>query len=353
MQPLAVILGCSGLVLTAEEKTFFRDANPWAFILFSRNVETPAQVTRLCAELREAVGRHCLIFVDQEGGRVQRLKAPHWNAYPSGAKFAALYQRDANKGLEACYLSYRLIADDLRGVGITANCAPVLDLPQPDADPIISDRAFGTNTAQIISLAHASMAGLMAGGVAPVIKHIPGHGRATVDSHKALPKISATFQTLSETDFVPFQSLSDAPMAMTAHAVYHYSTDEAVTVSPKAFKVLIRDAIGYDGLVMTDDLDMKALSGDLVRKTELSLAAGCDIALQCSGQIDAMVKVAKGAKPLSGKALLRANIAELCVGEPNELPRDAAQARLSTLMDEVADIDIDIARAPMSLVESA
>jgi len=350
MAPLAVILGCSGPVLTAEERRFFRDANPWAFILFSRNVETPAQVGRLCEDLRAAVGRNCLIFVDQEGGRVQRLKAPHWNVYPSGAKFAALYERDVVKGLEACYLSYRLIADDLREVGITANCAPVMDLPQADADPIISDRAFGTKTKQIIDLSHSAMAGLMVGGVAPVIKHIPGHGRATVDSHKALPKIDASLQILNQTDFVPFKSLNDAPMAMTAHAVYSCTSPDAVTVSKTAFKRLIRNAIGYDGLVMTDDLDMKALTGDLVRKTEQSLAAGCDIALQCSGQMDAMVKVAKGGKALAGKALERAAIAELCAAKPRNLPRDAAQARLSTLMEEVADIDI--ARAPMSLVES-
>ncbi len=350
MAPLAVIVGCSGPVLTAEEHAFFRDANPWAFILFSRNIENPPQVRKLCADLRQSVGRDCLIFVDQEGGRVQRLKPPHWNAYPSGAKFAALYERNASHGREACFLSYRLIADDLRHVGISANCAPVLDLPQPDADPIISDRAFGTDTAQIIDLAHASMAGLMSGGVVPVIKHIPGHGRATVDSHKALPKITASFETLRETDFVPFKSLSDAPMAMTAHAVYSCSAQSAVTVSPKAFKHLIRDEIGYDGLVMTDDLDMKALTGNLTRKTEQSLAAGCDIALQCSGQIAAMVQVAKGAKPLRGKALERAVIAQYCVGDMAELAREAAQARLSTLMDKVADIDI--ARAPMSLVES-
>ncbi len=350
MSPLAIIIGCSGPVLTAEERIFFRDANPWGFILFSRNVESPAQVSRLCSDLREAVGRDCLIFVDQEGGRVQRLTAPHWNAYPSGAKLAARYERNHSKGLEACFLSYRLIADDLRRVGITADCAPVLDLPQPDADPIISDRAFGTHTQQIIELAHASMAGLMNGGVAPVIKHIPGHGRARVDSHKALPKIDVDFARLSETDFVPFKALNDAPIAMTAHAVYACSTNKAVTVSPKAFNTLIRGAIGYDGLVMTDDLDMKALSGGLVKKTEQSLSAGCDIALQCSGQIDAMVKVAKGAKPLSGKALERAQIAQLCAGDVAEFAPCSARQRLSTLMDEVADIDI--ARAPMSLVES-
>ncbi|MEP1230353.1 MAG: beta-N-acetylhexosaminidase [Litorimonas sp.] len=350
MAPLAVIVGCSGPVLTAEERVFFRDANPWGFILFSRNVETPSQVSRLCAGLREAVGRDCLIFVDQEVGRVQRLKAPHWKAYPSGAKLAALYQRDAGQGLEACYLSYRLIADDLRSVGITANCAPVLDLPQPDADPIISDRAFGTNTPQIIDLAHASMAGLMKGGVVPVVKHIPGHGRARVDSHKALPKIDENFSQLCQTDFVPFKQLNDAPMAMTAHAVYSCTSGEAITVSPKAFDTLIRAEIGYDGLVMTDDLDMKALSGNLVRKTEQSLAAGCDIALQCSGQIDAMVKVAKGARPLIGKALERAKIAQNCTDYASEFEREAAEVKLSTLMQGVADVDI--ARAPMSLVES-
>lgn len=351
MAPLAIILGCSGPVLTEDEKVFFKDANPWGFILFSRNVETPAQLYQLCADLRATVGRDCLIFTDQEGGRVQRLKAPHWRAFPPAAKFAGLYTRNRSAARRACYLSYRLIADDLRRAGINADCAPVLDLPQIGADPIISDRAFGTNTAQIIDLAHCAMAGLMSGGVAPVIKHIPGHGRATVDSHKALPRISESFEVLAKTDFVPFALFKDAPMAMTAHAVYTAASEEALTVSPKAFTQIIRERIGYDGLVMSDDLDMKALSGDLTTRTERALAAGCDIALQCSGQLSAMVKVASGASALTGKAAQRAHIAQYCAGQPTDFNRDDAEFVFDKVMEGAADIDI--ARAPMSLVESS
>ncbi|MEM7729977.1 MAG: beta-N-acetylhexosaminidase [Pseudomonadota bacterium] len=311
--PVAAILGLSGPRLTANEKAFFRDVDPWAFILFSRNVESPSQVERLCGELRHAVGREALIFVDQEGGRVQRLKAPHWRAYPTGAAYAAIHADDPGRGRRAVWLGHRLIADDLRAVGITADCAPVLDLPQPGADPIISDRALGDDVTGIVDLAHAAMSGLMAGGVAPVVKHIPGHGRATVDSHLALPQIDALLEELTDTDFVPFRRLADAPMAMTAHAVYSQADDRPVTTSPKALQRLIRERIGFDGLLMSDDLDMKALTGNsLVHKTRDALAAGCDVALQCSGQLPDMVEVANGASPLSGRALERAQVAELC-----------------------------------------
>lgn len=333
MSELAVILGLSGPKLTSAERAFFRDANPWGFILFSRNIENPLQVKRLTADIRDTVGRNCLIFIDQEGGRVQRLKAPHWQPYPSGAVFQNLYKENERKAKRAAYLSYRLIADDLRAVGITANCAPVLDLPQKKADPIISDRAFGTQSVQVIDIAHAAMAGLMNGGVAPVIKHIPGHGRAKVDSHKALPRIKVTRQTLERTDFIPFRALSDAPMAMTAHAVYECNSRSAVTVSRKSLTELIRAAIGFNGLVMSDDLDMKALSGDLTRKTERALAAGCDIALQCSGKLVDMVRVAKGAKYLEGRAKNRAQVADYCAEHITEFDRDFAQAEFDILLE--------------------
>ncbi len=335
MSALAVILGLSGPVLTESERAFFRDANPWAFILFKRNVETPNQVKKLCQDLRNCVGRNCLIFVDQEGGRVQRLRSPQWPDYPAASKFGELYKSDPKEGNRASFLAYRLIADDLRAVGITADCAPVLDLPQPGADPIISDRAFATNVEPIIDMAHACMAGLMTGGVAPVIKHIPGHGRANVDSHKALPKISAPRQVLEKTDFKPFQALNDAPMAMTAHAVYEHHSKTAVTVSKSALTTLIRDAIGFDGLVMSDDLDMKALSGTLTRKTERALDAGCDIALQCSGKLPDMVKVVKGAKALSGDAERRAIIAETCAEYVTPFDRKEAELEFGELLKQV------------------
>ncbi|WP_051279083.1 beta-N-acetylhexosaminidase [Hellea balneolensis] len=338
MSALAVILGLSGPKLTAAERVFFRDANPWGFILFSRNVETPEQVYRLTEELREAVGRNCLIFIDQEGGRVQRLRPPHWRSFPPGAAFQYLYSMEEPLGKRAAYLSYRLIADDLRNVGITADCAPVLDLPQKSADPIISDRAFGNKTAPIIDIANAAMAGLMCGGVAPVIKHIPGHGRATVDSHKELPKIKTSRQTLERTDFIPFRALSDAPMAMTAHAVYECSSRSAVTVSKKSMTELVRAAIGFNGLVMSDDLDMKALKGGLKRKTERALAAGCDIALQCSGKLPDMVNVAKGAKLLDGRAEGRALIAEHCADHIKPFDRASVEREFDELISLVPEL---------------
>ena len=336
MGTLAVILGMSGLTLTQEEKAFFKQANPWAFILFSRNVESPEQVSKLCFELRSVVGRDCLIFVDQEGGRVQRLKAPHWPAYPPASKFGKLYTANKTLGRRASFLAYRLIADDLRAVGITADCAPVLDIPQKEADPIISDRAFATSTSPIIDMAHGCMAGLMMGGVAPVVKHIPGHGRATVDSHKALPVISTSQATLKKSDFLTFKALNDAPMAMTAHAVYTDCSKTAVTISKTALRKLIREEIGFEGLVMSDDLDMKALKGSLTKKTEQALNAGCDIALQCSGKLQDMEKVANGAQVLSGKALERAIIADTCATHVQAFDKDAGLAEFNTLMKRVA-----------------
>ena len=335
MPALAAILGLNGPVLSDSERAFFRDADPWAFILFRRNVETPHQVSALCAELRDAVGRDALVFVDQEGGRVQRLTEPHWRRYPTGATYAAVHRDDPAAGRRAAWLGHRLIADDLRAVGITADCAPVLDLPQPGADPIISDRAYGETVERIVDLAHAATAGLMVGGVAPVIKHIPGHGRATVDSHLALPRIEADADTLDATDYAPFKRLALAPMAMTAHAVFTAVEDEVVTLSRRAILEVIRTRIGFDGLLMSDDLDMKALTGnDLAAKTTACLDAGCDVALQCSGKLADMVRVAKGARALTGKALERARVAELCAGEAETFDRAAAEAEFDRLLEE-------------------
>ena len=330
--PLSCIIGLRDKRLKKTESVFLRDANPWGVILFGRNVESPDQLRALTSDIRDAMGRNTLIFIDQEGGRVQRMRAPNWRAFPSGDDYARIYRGNREDGLRACYLGHRLIADDLRAVGITSDCAPVLDLPQPGADPIISDRALGNCVEDIVDMAHAAMAGLMSGGVAPVIKHIPGHGRATVDSHKALPKIDTDRETLEASDFLPFRKLHDAPMAMTAHAVYSHSARSAITISRKALTELIRAAIGFDGLLMTDDLDMKALAGDLTRKTERALKAGCDIALQCSGRLADSVKVAKGAQTLSGRALERASIADNCADYITIFDRDEAEAEFDALM---------------------
>ena len=326
----ATIFGLSGTRLSPAEKAFFSSVDPWAFILFRRNVETRAQVRALTHELRATVGRDCLVFIDQEGGRVQRMRPPEWTKYPSGADYQAVYKRDRRDGRRAVWLGHRLIAHDLREVGVDASCAPVLDVPRPGADPIISDRAFGTEPDVVVDLAHAAMAGLSAGGVATVVKHIPGHGRAEVDSHLALPVIMAN--DLGE-DIAPFRELSAATMAMTAHAVYSaVDAKHPLTLSERGISGLIRDRIGFDGLLMTDDLDMKALKGRPQRLARDALAAGCDVVLQCSGDMKVMERVADGATKLAGKALERARVAEFSRGTPDALDEPAARAELAELM---------------------
>lgn len=333
----STLLGLSGPKLTDNEAAFFKDTNPWAFILFARNIETPQQVQRLTADLKDCVGRNALIFIDQEGGRVQRLRPPHWPHYRPAKDFADLYRHDPALARRAVYLNMRLIADDLYRLGITADCAPVLDIPVKGADEIISDRAYGDNPQSVIRLAHAAMAGLMNGGVATVIKHIPGHGRATVDSHKALPRIKTNNTALELSDFAPFNAFHDAPMAMTAHAVYDaVDPDLPITISKRGISELIRGRFGFDGLLMSDDLDMKALSGSLTERTERCLAAGCDIALQCSGQLDKMVQVALGASSLSGRALKRSQMAELSAGAPLDFDRAAAENELEAAFSSAA-----------------
>lgn len=329
MAPRAVILGLKGPRLTANEAAFFRDADSWAFILFARNIETPDQMRRLNGDLREAVGRDALIFIDQEGGRVQRMTAPHWRKYPA----ASVYRDMGETAERAAWLHARLTAHDLRDVGVTANCAPVLDIPVADADPIISDRAYGKDAQGVTALAHATMAGYMAGGVAPVIKHIPGHGRATVDSHKALPLIETPISEMDATDFKPFKALQMAPMAMTAHVTLAAVDASApLTLSRKGMSDIVRGALGYDGLVMTDDLEMKALSGDLSELTSRAHAAGCDIALHCSGNMANMVKVVAGSKRLSGASRMRAAIADNVACTPERFDVEAGRAEFDNLL---------------------
>jgi len=332
----AVIFGLEGPELKAGEVAFFRDCNPWGFILFTRNIETPDQVRKLCADLRSAVGRNALIFVDQEGGRVQRLGPPHWRKATYAFDFGELYRINKQAALRAVWLNFRLIADELRSVGITANCAPVLDLPIPEADPIISDRAFSRDPAEMISMAHACISGLTAGGVVPVIKHIPGHGRAKVDSHKELPVISATLYELAQTDFLPFAALADAPIAMTAHIVLkEIDPERPITVSKTALQKVIRGYIGYNGLLMSDDLDMKALQGDLTELTRDTLAAGCDIVLQCSGNMASMVKIAKGLSPLAGESLRRTHLAENLAESYEDFDPKAGLEEYTSLMEQL------------------
>jgi len=322
----ACIFGCSGLELTAEEAAFFRAVKPWGFILFKRNVETPAQVTALTAALRETVDRpDAPVLIDQEGGRVQRLGPPHWPKYPTGRAYAEIAANDPLAGREMARLGARLIAEDLRKLGINVDCAPVLDVPVRGAHDIIGDRAYGDTVERIAVLGRAFAEGLTAGGVLPVIKHIPGHGRATADSHLDLPVVDTPRDAL-ETDFRPFRMLSDMPMAMTAHVVYSaIDAKRPATTSPAALK-LIREDLGFSGLIMSDDLSMKALRGDFAGRARRALSAGCDVVLHCNGHMDEMTAVAEGVKTLKGSAARRADAVLARLPKTPE-PLNEAEAR--------------------------
>jgi beta-N-acetylhexosaminidase len=329
----ALILGLAGETLSADERVFFRDADPWGFIVFKRNIRDRKQLAALTASLREAVGRDAPVFVDQEGGRVQRLGPPVWAARKPASAFAALYAADPDAAEDAVWLNHRLMAHDLKEVGIDADCAPVLDTPQPGADPIIGDRAFGTEAEQIIRLGRAALEGLAAGGVAGVIKHIPGHGRADVDSHLALPTVKADAETLTRVDLLPFKALADAPMAMTAHVLYAaWDPDRPATLSSKVIAEIIRGAIGFDGLLMTDDLSMKALKAPFAERAAGAIAAGCDVVLHCNGDRAEMEAVVGATPRLAGPSLVRALMAEAARGQPEDFDPIAASARLDTLL---------------------
>jgi beta-N-acetylhexosaminidase len=304
----AFIAGCSGLVLTPEEEAFFRAAEPWGFILFRRNVETPAQVRALTQALREAVGRaDAPVLIDQEGGRVQRLGPPHWPAYPPGRTYGRLAGNDPLYQREIARLGARLIAHDLRAVGIDVDCLPVLDVPVAGAHDVIGDRAYAHDPETVAVLGRAAAEGLIAGGVLPVIKHIPGHGRAGADSHHDLPVVHASREELERQDFVPFRHLSDMPLAMTAHVVYTaLDPDNPATTSALVMEEVIRGHMGYDGLVMSDDLSMNALAGTLNERARAAFAAGCDVALHCNGRLDEMDAVASETPELAGDAARRA-----------------------------------------------
>lgn len=328
MSVAAAILGCAGPSLTAEEAAFFRRVKPWGFILFKRNVETPDQVRALVDALRATVGRDdAPLLIDQEGGRVQRLGPPHWRRYPPGAAYGALPANDPLLRREITRLGARLIAHDLRALGINVDCAPVLDVPDPQGHEIIGDRAYAQTPDEAAVLARAAAEGLIAGGVLPVIKHIPGHGRAKADSHLELPVVDAALEELEGRDFVPFKVLSDMPMAMTAHVIYSaVDRKRPATTSKKVMRGIIRGAIGFEGLVMSDDLSMKALSGDFTDRAKASLAAGCDVVLHCNGDMAEMSAVVAGTGALKGRAAARAQAALARIARLPE-PFDAAEAR--------------------------
>ncbi|MBZ6074780.1 beta-N-acetylhexosaminidase [Microvirga puerhi] len=339
MMTRAFIAGCSGTSVTPDEAAFFREAAPWGFILFKRNVESPAQVKALCDALRETVGRSdAPILIDQEGGRVQRLGPPHWPKYPAGRTYGQIHANDPLVRREITRLGARLIAHDLRAVGITVDCLPVLDVPTSGAHDVIGDRAYGRTPEQVAVLGRAAAEGLLAGSVLPVIKHMPGHGRAGADSHLALPVVEASRDELEWHDFVPFRILSDMPLAMTAHVVYTaLDPDNPATTSAIVMSEIIRGHLGYDGLVMTDDLSMQALSGSYRERTERAFAAGCDMALHCNGKMEEMAAVAEATPLLEGDALRRADAALRRIAHEAE-PFDPvdARARLDAALAMVA-----------------
>ena len=302
MSANATIFGLSGLRLTAEEVAFFRDANPWGFILFARNVDTPDQLRALTASLRDLLGRDVPVLIDQEGGRVQRMRAPHWREY-----LPALDQMaDAGDPLRAHWLRNRLIAAELHDVGIDVNCAPLADLVEAQTHPVLRNRLSGESAATVIAAARACAAAFVAGGVLPVLKHIPGYGRASVDSHLSLPRVDAPREDLMARDFAPFAALSDLRMGMTAHIVFSDIDPDAPATTSATMMRLIRDDIGFGGLIMTDDIGMEALSGTPAMRAAASIAAGCDIVLHCNGDMAEMPAVAQAAGEMTPVAQARA-----------------------------------------------
>ncbi|MBX3552950.1 MAG: beta-N-acetylhexosaminidase [Pseudolabrys sp.] len=333
MASRAFITGLSGVTLTSDERAFLRETQPWGLILFKRNIENPAQVFELTKDFRSVVGWNAPILIDQEGGRVQRLGPPHWPVYPPGAAYAALYTRDQRLGREAARLGARLIAADLRAVGIDVDCLPLADVPVDEADPIIGDRAYGRTPEQVAALAGEVAAGLLAGGVLPVLKHVPGHGRATADSHLKLPVVDVARATLSASDFAAFRPLNDLPLGMTAHVVFS-AIDPAspATTSATMVSEVIRGEIGFQGLLMSDDVSMGALSGSIAERSRAAIAAGCDVVLHCNGKLDEMRDVASAAPLLAGRALERADAALMQRRTPEPIDLDAARRRFAALL---------------------
>lgn len=332
--PMAALFGLGGVSLTPDEAAFFREANPLGFILFARNCDTPDQVRALTESLRDCVGRaEAPILIDQEGGRVRRLMPPHWWEAPAIGRIAALDRVDPPAATEAAWLQARRIAADLEPLGIDVDCAPVCDLALPGAHAIIGDRAYGSAPASVSRLARAACEGLLAGGVLPVIKHLPGHGRAQVDSHDSLPRVETPASTLEATDFQPFKALSDMPWGMTAHIVYDAIDSRApATTSPTVIAGVIRDQLGFDGLLLSDDLSMGALTGSLGSRTAAALAAGCDVALHCNGDGAEMRAVAETAPLLGSQAMQRFARGRARLLPPTAWDRAEGEVRLATLL---------------------
>lgn len=344
MTTRAFITGVSGLVLTADELAFLRAEKPWGFILFKRNIDNPAQVSELVRQLRDAVGDADVpVLIDQEGGRVQRLGPPHWPLYPPGAVFGTLYDTDSQAGLRAAWLSSRLIAADLSDLGITVDCLPLADVPVAGADAVIGNRAYGTSPDKVAAIARAVTDGLAHGGVLPVLKHIPGHGRATADSHHRLPVVDTARAELERTDFAAFQPLADLAMAMTAHVVFSaLDPAQPATTSATMIAQVIRGAIGFQGLLMSDDVSMNALQGTIAERTRAAFAAGCDVVLHCNGNMDEMRQVA-AQTPLLGQnaaARARAEQAKAARKPPQPFDRVAGRSELDDLVARAGSLSV-------------
>jgi len=330
----AFITGLAGLALSAEEKSFIREQQPWGFVLFARNIATAAQLAALIDDVRHVAGRaQAPVFVDQEGGRVQRLRPPLAPDYPAAAQIGALYRQSRQKGRRAAWLAARLTALDLRRYGFTADFMPLLDMPRPGSHEVIGDRAYDTEAEAVIALGREAAEGLRAGGVLAVMKHIPGHGRAGADTHKEPARVEAGKELLRQTDFAPFAALAALPAAMTAHIVYTaYDAGNAATLSQTVIAQVIRREIGFDGLLMSDDLSMQALPGSLAERAKGCFAAGCDIALHCNGLMAEMQAVAAHSPYLAGKALARAQQAESWAAAPAAVDEQALRAEFAGLL---------------------
>ena len=320
----AVIFSLKGCALSDDERSFFKESNPLGFILFARNCENPQQLKSLTDDLRDTLGRNCPILIDQEGGRVQRMRAPHWREWAPAREEIARAGADAE---EVMYLRSRIMAYELRETGVDTNCAPLVDVICPDTHEFLTHRCYGDDPARVAQIGRSVADGLLAGGVLPVVKHMPGHGRGTVDSHFALPQTDASVADLTRTDFAPFKALNDLPMGMTGHVVFSAMDDKPATLSPVVMGH-IRDEIGFDGLIMTDDITMKALDLGLEEIARGALEAGCDVVLLCNAALEDLRRVADASGQMSDAAQARAARALAARKPPDEVDILALDAKL-------------------------
>ncbi len=323
MTGATILGGIAGPDLTKAERDFFRSADPWGFILFGRNIDTPERLRRLTADLRDAVGRDAPVLIDQEGGRVQRMRAPHWTDWPAPLDQAA-------NGDRAIWLHHHLLAQELRDMGIDADCAPVLDIARDDTHPFLRNRCLGSDPDTVTRLGRIAAKAMLAAGVLPIVKHMPGHGRARVDSHKDLPVVDAPLAELMATDFAPFRALADLPMAMTAHIRFTAIDDAPATASRPVIELIRRD-LGFQGLLMSDDIGMQALSGTVAERAGAIIAAGCDLVLSCNETLDQMGDIVAASGNMTARATERAEAALALRHQPQLADAGALRAELTAL----------------------